>query len=291
MAGMLLLIFITLACGSGMPTQQVGTVSTIVASTIQALTAAAPLATQSLATQPGATQAAPAPKGKMVVFGNTSFTVPEGLGSGAKQEFTTEVELPYTNPSFGEMPSHYKYVIQDYQPAQGNLTPMILVFNADEFAAYSDLTKGMIAALRSSNGQSQTLPDGILSISSFKGGVKPLRLQDGYGWGCLTQIIEAQVPINNADLFFYFQGMTDDGKYYISAILPVNASFLAAGSNPTAPVPADGIPFPDTGTLDGTSYNNYLQSMANKLNAAAPDAFQPPLAQLDALIQSIGITK
>ena len=93
LAGIFVLMLVTVACGSAVPTQQVDSVSTIVASTIQALTASAPVETQPLATNMTATQGAPTPNGKTVAFGNISFTIPDGLASSATDETTTEVEL------------------------------------------------------------------------------------------------------------------------------------------------------------------------------------------------------
>ncbi len=93
-------------------------------------------------------------------------------------------------------------------------------------------------------------------------------------------------PINNNELFYHFQGLTDDDKYYIFAILPITAPILPENEKPDASIPEGGIPIPtDTGVN-----NNYYFSVTEKLNSLSPDTFTPSLNSLDALIQSITVT-
>jgi hypothetical protein len=87
-------------------------------------------------------------------------------------------------------------------------------------------------------------------------------------------------------LFYHFQGLTTDGKYYVIAILPVTSSILAEDEKPESPVPAGGVPLPSTGGPD----NTYYDAVAKALDAQYPDSFNPSLFQLDALIQSITVT-
>jgi hypothetical protein len=247
------------------------------------------LACSLLTTQtPVSPTATPAAPGSTVTYNNVSFTLPEGLGTGAAEEMTVEVDLPFINPSFGDMPTHHKFVIQGYPDTGSDLTPRILVFNAAEFAAYSELTHDMIADLQASKGHAETLPDGILLVSDFYGSTKFfVGFQNGYGWAYLTQIGQAPLPINNAELFYYFQGLTNDGKYYVSAILPTSAPFVVADSNPGSVFPADAVPFDWN---DPGNASKYYEAVAQQLNSALPEAFFPDLSKLEALIQSVSVS-
>jgi hypothetical protein len=64
---------------------------------------------------------------------------------------------------------------------------------------------------------------------------------------------------------------------------------LTNGNTPSAPTPADGIPFPGYNYSDPSYYDNYFKAVTDKMNVTSNDTFQPSLNQLDALIQSISI--
>ena len=97
----------------------------------------------------------------------------------------------------------------------------------------------------------------------------------------MKEIDQAVLPVNNRELIYYFHGLTDSGDFYVEAILPLQAPFLAADEDPASPLPPGGIPF----KMD--NLGSYFQDVANKLNATPPDGFTPSLTTLDALIQSI----
>lgn len=94
--------------------------------------------------------------------------------------------------------------------------------------------------------------------------------------------------MNNTDLFYHFQGVTDDGAYYILAILPITVPLLAETSDGGAPLPAGGIPYPYFADPDADMRVYYL-SVSDLLNVTPPDAFTPTISQLDLLIQSMRI--
>ena len=55
----------------------------------------------------------------------------------------------------------------------------------------------------------------------------------GGGIRYLTLYAQYYAPINNHDLFYTYQGLTNDGKYWVSAILPINNPILPDnGDNP-----------------------------------------------------------
>jgi hypothetical protein len=110
-----------------------------------------------------------------------------------------------------------------------------------------------------------------------------IQFQNGSGVRELTQYDQYPAPINNRELFYHFEGLTSDARYYVIAILPITAPVLAEDEKAESPVPAGGIPIPpDTGPTDV-----YYFSVTEKLNSLQPDSFTPPLNTLDALIQSI----
>ncbi len=89
--------------------------------------------------------------------------------------------------------------------------------------------------------------------------------------------------INNQDLVYTFQGITSDGKYYVSIIMPVNLPYLAADYGPSGES--------EFQTLD--NYPTYLSSTVSQLEQPEGEGvnpFAPSLASLDALVQSLLIS-
>lgn len=104
------------------------------------------------------------------------------------------------------------------------------------------------------NSPDQHLPENLPFLPTFNAGQvfhsneRPFAFQNGTGIRFLTQYAQAPYPVNNFSLFYTFQGLTNDGKYYVAAILPINAAFLSPDGNPDTPLPVDGVPF---------DWNNY----------------------------------
>lgn len=123
----------------------------------------------------------------------------------------------------------------------------------------------------------------------FKANIGYLPFQNGQGVRFLTEYAQYSAAVNNNDLFYTYQGLTSDGKYWISAIFPVNAAYLQAAYDSTV-VPADGIPFPawDSPSLEA-DLQTYYVNMINRLNNTPSSSFTPALDCLDAYIQSFQI--
>ena len=97
----------------------------------------------------------------------------------------------------------------------------------------------------------------------FRSQIKYLKFKNGAGVAFVTRYAQDITPTKNGDLFYTYQGITDDGKYYVALYYPVNAPGLPAN----API------------KKSTAYLDKLER--NK--------FKPDLDQVDKLIQSISI--
>jgi hypothetical protein len=83
-------------------------------------------------------------------------------------------------------------------------------------------------------------------------------------------------PANNADLSYYFQGITKDGRHYVAAQFGVDHPSLMKDARSL-----------DYTKLDGRL--SYLRRDELKLNRLAEDSFRPSLKSLKALLSSIEI--
>lgn len=285
----IVIMLVTLACGIiGAPaTPAQPGVETIVAATFQALTAVVP-ATQT-------SMPLPTPiNGTTIAVNNISFVIPTGIGSGAQAE-TIEAVPPSDDMPWWEIgPTYHQYLIQGYPLSNTFHKPMVFVYPVEEYIQMNADVATVIDKLRTIiNSQGQPLPENLPFLPTFNAGQvfhsneKYQSFQNGAGIRYLTQYAQAPYPVNNHSLFYTFQGLTSDGAYYVSAVLPINAAFLSADGNPETPLPADGVPF------DWDNFENVTQHfelVKQKLNATDPNAFTPSLTNLDSLIQSIIIS-
>lgn len=89
-------------------------------------------------------------------------------------------------------------------------------------------------------------------------------------------------PVLEREVFYTFQGLTDDGKFYISAFFPVETGIF-----PTEPPACPKCGEPDYDPV--AEWTAVLLEQLNKLNALPVDEFTPSLTVLDELIQSIQV--
>ncbi len=284
-----------LACSLGaIPATEVANMPTIVAGTLQALITP----TSAVATSAPTSVAAPThANGTQVSFANTSFVIPAGLASGASSESVAAVSDQNGGP-WETAPAFTRFTLQGY-PLQGTFfEPQIMVYPAQSYAsvnAGANLSLQRLQAILAN--PSGGLSNDVLPRLPYANaeqiiGAQPkiITFNGGQGVRVLAEYSQGFVSIDNHDLFYHFEGLTSDGKYYIVAVLPANTSFLAATGDPNASVPPGGIPFP-VQTGDGTAVTQYLQAMTDKLNSTSPDAFQPTLTILDTLIQSLQVSR
>jgi hypothetical protein len=275
---------ITLACS--LPTiapitpTQVDQVGTIVAATMQALTAS-----------PGQSVSTSIPNqsgGIPFSYENISFVIPSGLTRAVNPEAVPAVAENSGAP-WEVAPAHLKFSFVEYQ-LQGKFhEPAIYVYPADDYAKVNSNAGLQIESIKRIRAGSPILRETMPRIPWFNADLlivantKLIPFQNGRGVRTLTEYSQYDAPINNHELIYHFQGLTDDDKYYVFAILPITAPVLAEDEKPESPVPAGGIPIPTSvGQKDV-----YYFSVSEKLNSLSPDSFTPALNALDTLIQSI----
>jgi hypothetical protein len=81
-------------------------------------------------------------------------------------------------------------------------------------------------------------------------------------------------------MFYTFQGITLDGQYIISIILPV--------SHPSLPADNSEVPGGDLEAFANT-FPAYIQEIERYLGEASPSSFTPSLDMLDTLVHSLTV--
>jgi hypothetical protein len=98
---------------------------------------------------------------------------------------------------------------------------------------------------------------------------------------------------NNEALVYDFQGYSDDGQFYVSIIIPIDAPILLSSADPSANTNAAAIPAPielpgDPGQLSDVM-REYNQEVERQLDLLAATDFMPSLSVLDALVTSLRV--
>lgn len=124
------------------------------------------------------------------------------------------------------------------------------------------------------------------ATQAFISHVRYVRFKNGKGVFFLTQWDTETEQITNERLEYAFQGITDDGQYYVYAEFSVAAPFLPTGSQPEV------VAWNEKNYLllhGSKKYQSYLRPVLAKFEALPEDQFQPNLALLEELVESLQI--
>jgi len=221
-------------------------------------------------------------EGYNFTYDNITMVIPYEVASSAEGE-TIE---GYTTGAYWEVLPDYKVCnLEGYPLSITFHSPIIQVFPVDEYVSLNPDVSTVIDQLNSLLASHDYVPTSLPFLPYWNAGalftarIEYLDFQNGSGVRYLTQYGQAFWPINNYDMFYTFQGITKDGKYYISAILPI--------SHPNLPQMGDEY----TGSMDDlyANFDGYLSSMLPEINGWGDDEFTPTISGLDALIESIYI--
>jgi hypothetical protein len=279
-SGLLLVsvVLFTLACNLGgiAPATQAG-----------AVPAATLLATAAVV----APTSVSAPVGISISANGTSFTIPQGVASGAALKSVSISPATQDMPYWEVHPAYIQFDLGGYALQGMFHEPRIIVYPAPEYAQMSENAAASVTRLQAILANpGAPLPNELPFLPAFNAAqvfysnAQVMKFQNGTGIRFLTQYDQAPFPVNNKELFYTFQGLTSDGAYYVAAVLPVNIAFLAQDGNPDTPLPPGGVPF------DWNNFENltaHFELVKQKLSAADPNAFTPSLTLLDTMLQSV----
>lgn len=160
--------------------------------------------------------------------------------------------------------------------------PQIMVFPAETFGTMSDFAQQEIEKLQvllktrpSASEDPLPLLPLINAAQVFHTQVEYLDFQNGSGVRYITQYSQDIFPILNQSIFYTFQGLTEDGSYYVVAAFPIDAEGL-----PDEPLIEDWAAF-------SAGYVDYLKETTGQLDALSAGQFEPHLDRLDAIVQSM----
>ena len=214
-----------------------------------------------------------------VVYQGVSFTFDDSLASTVNAgTMPAEGDV---NSEMWSSPEHRLFSFNDWVLADAFHTPSIRIYPVADFRAInSNVSERMDELLSAIATQSEddefiAVADLFNAAQFIRSQVEFINFQNGTGVRFLSQYGQAAGSIGWPNLFYAFQGFTDDGAYYISVILPVNHPSL---------------PHPDDVTMDNAFYDNFMNyaaEMSIQLNGENPGEFVPSLFLLDELVESL----
>jgi hypothetical protein len=127
---------------------------------------------------------------------------------------------------------------------------------------------------------------------AFRSHTRVLRFNSGSGFVFVTQGQQDEMPINNQNLSYEFQGLTDDGRYLVTAEFPVAAPFLEYNRDKAH----YGGKVHECDCFEGPRYQRfqreyraYVRELKGRIESLPAQKFEPSLDVYDRLLQSIEI--
>lgn len=217
--------------------------------------------------------------GPSVTYNGTTL-MPSIAGSINPETIPSSLE---TNPYWG-LPEHDQFMFNGYPVENDIHEPVIRIFPTDTYRAGFEEAEQVITALEQLLADRPAVPgDNLPFLPIWNAGplgtakIKYLDFQSGGGLRYITQYGQAFWPFYNKGMFYTYQGLTADGRFYISAILPLAHGVLDEYDDFQ---PADDF---------HTNAAALIVDQVDLLNTQAESSFSPSIEELDAMMQSITI--
>lgn len=193
-------------------------------------------------------------------------------------------------------PQHRLITFAGYPLSGKYHEPVMRVFPVAEYAALWPFSTDQVTVLQNllvtrpaEVAESLPLLPNMGAQQAFHLKMRYLDFSNGAGIGFITEYAQYYAPVNNHDLFYTFQGLTSDGKYWISAILPINHPILPPTPDSTE-VPPGGIAIPQMTSLTSeTDMQAYYATMKPLMEAQFDASFIPAIDCLDRFFTSLNI--
>jgi hypothetical protein len=268
--------------------------------TLLAASALAALACAALA-------AAPAPEKRTAARGGVSITYDSALAREVRAETAPAAPLENADEKpDGVYPEHVVFTLSGVSgaPADSFNEPVIRVCPVAEYLKAFSVSPAYVRdarrELRELRGLIRRHPaalGGNVPALPFADGtevfhaqVRYLRFRGGAGVAFLTQGQQDDELINNQHVTYEFRGLTDDGRFYVSATFPAGAPGLAATRDAASHEGYSLLNRPGDRREAGR-YAAYVERVRRKLERLAPEQFTPSLRLYDGLLGSLEISK
>lgn len=227
-----------------------------------------------------------------VTCNELSFYLDPALSNGYECETVPESSSSDIPMDVFTYPAHTELTIQNYPLTRTQFPPQVRIYPVNRFSELlpdvlpyrvSDLER-LISSGNWSSGELPFLPP-LPMVQTFFSHETVISFNGGQGVRFITDYNESNHPISNSTIFYSFQGLTDDGMYWVAVTLPISSPILATD--------ADFHTLPEGYTIESwlQNYSSYANDVKDTLEAQAPDSFFPTINSLDSLVRSITVLK
>jgi len=223
-----------------------------------------------------------------IIYEGVSFLLDPAVAAGASGRTVPENPGTPDGPYWEVNPQYVNISLAGYPLAGTFFSPAISIYPVEDYRRLDprsgetlDDLENLLAEEPAGENQIPFLP--VMNAGQvFHSNVQYLDFHNGSGVRFLAIYAQYPAPVNNQDLFYTFQGLTADGRFFVSVILPVNHPSLPADLNALSQSEMEAI---------AQDPETYYRDMAATLSAWPGDGFKPDLAKLDALIASLAIER
>jgi hypothetical protein len=189
------------------------------------------------------------------------------------------------------IPRHVNLILENYSK-ESQFRAEVNIYLLEDVFRFEQSRRDALQSTINGSESPQNYLDSINLFAAEDIKIRPQKLdfQNGSGvsylyyWG-----VGPGIPVSNDRLVYQFDGMTNDGKYYVNAQLPVNVPFLPNSNDLSnsnfAPPPLGGIPYPDFNDMN--SIIEYANALRTEFTNTPTSSFTPSLEVLDAFINSL----
>jgi hypothetical protein len=221
------------------------------------------------------------------VYKGVSLSFDDSLARNLQGSSIPAVSDPENTSPWELLPEYINLDMVGYPLKDTFHQPRIMVFPLEDYYNINDSSRETAESLKELLKKKQASPDKAIpflpqwnAAQIFHAAVKFVDFKNGSGVRFLTQYGQDISPINNHAIFYCYQGITSDGKYYISAVFPV--------FDPVLPMTSSEIPGGDYQAFaDG--FPQYLEENVKKMEEQQDLIFFPDLNTLDEMMASIEI--
>jgi hypothetical protein len=218
----------------------------------------------------------------LVTFDEMGISVGFNYPDGIQQGTSTSVQPVYTNVGPTELPypQHARILFTAYTNGSEDHTASgIRIYRVEEINALeAGVVENLFAVMEGQADHHTDFPRFHGASALIDAQLAEVNIQNGRGYRYLFTTSFAAEMVNGTGTTLMYQGITDDEKYFVSFLIPVDAPFLSEFI---------GVPLATT----PEEFDAYYQSVNERVNTAAPDEFTPSLNAIDELISSIVIVE
>lgn len=224
-------------------------------------------------------------------YGGVSVASDVELAKSAQSETLPAVPLQEGPALGGASPAAIRFVFNgakapDYFDPH---VPQVLVYKTEDWVKLDPSTAASVDALKKMlQEKPKTFDKGIPVLPPIPAAqvfqVKPryYDFQNGTGIGFITHYAQDVSPVMDYHPFYTYQGLTNDGKYYVAVFYPVTTALL-----PTDPEAAMGGKSYDEWAKE---YEAYLNNLVKEMDGLVDAAYSPDLVLIYEMVKSINVS-